>query len=852
MRTCIFLTIAVVMCCFADRASAAIDPDTIPTFRIRARVISVQQQPPGERQFSFTVRGESATMVGDAWSEWIAFDGEDAAVTSRTYPNDYARFWPLVVKTSLAGVIDPTQVAVELVFDENDATVRMSANLWAGSLGVLIWRDDDKMPGAATMAEYNRRFFWPHLRTVEIAPEDQPKRFPIIDRFIPGDADKDALREGIHELSKGGFSALMLNPTERMREHLLETGNRRTAWAVYNPPGYAFAFGGNGDPQVIEDWAHKQADPFLNVGYEPTDMAAYAMSDEPGWYFPAMYRALESDEPGMQRFHEYLAAQGLEPADLGAVNWDDVKPLGRSKAVDLPSKRLFYWTMRFFSWDSSRHFAVCTRALEEVFYPGMPIFTNWNFFSGRLYVPGPVANNGAKDSPDAAMGGHDWLEFGRMRGGTMLWTEDWFGDEQAWQWSFYCAKLRSAAALGDVEFGGYVIPRTAGSRDDGIVQKIITIAGSGGKAIKYFVFGPEYNFPSNCYSFKSHLLPKMAEAHAMIGRAEDLLMPGRPVPARVAILMPRSAQMWDAKDIEIPNQIYDATNTRPWTRTVDYMAEVFGLYTALQHVNIPTDFFDEDDLTSVEALSRYDVLYVTAPNVPTESLDALRRWLHDGGVLVTVAGAMQADRYDEPSDLFTQLTGITEAPRERLLVNNVMSLEKVADAATQAGTFDAFAVVSDVTAHRGETLYAFDEQRPAVVATRIGAGRAVHFAFMPGMSYFRTGTFAQGRLPEGFSRVLRNLIAMPVWQTGVRPPVMVDRPFVETPLLLSDAGAVVTLLNWTNDPIDAVRVTIDVPFEVGAVTSLKQGPVESRMTDRGLSVTLPLGAVDMLLLHPAD
>jgi hypothetical protein len=54
--------------------------------------------------------------------------------------------------------------------------------------------------------------------------------------------------------------------------------------------------------------------------------------------------------------------------------------------------------------------------LEKAFAPGKPVLTNWNFFSGRLYVPGPVANNEDKESPDAAMGGHDWLEFGRLHG----------------------------------------------------------------------------------------------------------------------------------------------------------------------------------------------------------------------------------------------------------------------------------------------------------------------------------------------------------------------------------------------------------------------------------------------------
>jgi hypothetical protein len=40
----------------------------------------------------------------------------------------------------------------------------------------------------------------------------------------------------------------------------------------------------------------------------------------------------------------------------------------------------------------------------------------------------------------------------------------------------------------------------------------------------------------------------------------------------------------------------------------------------------------------------------------------------------------------------------------------------------------------------------------------------------------------------------------------------VDRPLVEAPLLLSDKGAAVTLLNWTGRPLPEVQVTVHVLF----------------------------------------
>jgi hypothetical protein len=577
-------------------------------------------------------------------------------------------------------------------------------------------------------------------------------------------------------------------------------------------------------------------------------MAIYAMSDEPGWYYPAAFTPLTNNPAALARFRDYLKAQGLSPRDVGAKRWNDVLPLGRSRAVDLPSKRLFYWTMRFFPWDSAHHFADSTRALEAAFYTNLPVLVNWNFFSGRFYVPGPVANNAAKQDRDAAMGGHDWLEFGRLRGCTMLWTEDWFGDGQAYQWSYYCARLRCAAALSGVEFGGYVIPRTAGQRADGIVQKIMTVAGSGGKALKYFVFGPEYNFPGNCYSENIQVLPKMAEAHRMLGSAEELLWPGRRPRPQVAILMPRSAQVWDARDIAIPHELEDATNTDLNRATVDYLAEVFDLYLALQHANIPTDIVAEDLLTP-DGLKGYRVLYVTEPDIPQEGQKNLIRWVQAGGILVTVAGAGAYDRYHESCEILHKGLGIAETSRERLLVSHVRKLPAVGAGKGSQGSFTAVGVRSHVKPGDALVEAVFDEGDPAVLHRNVKAGRSVHFAWMPGLAYAVTADRTQDGLPVGWSEAIRRWIHYPVGLAGIIPPATVDHALVETPLLVSEKGAVVTLLNWTGAAIERLKVVVRPGFPVAQITSVKHGALTFQSTPDGYVFELPVGAADFVLLR---
>lgn len=825
-------------------------PDDVPAFRLRARVMSIAGAPPDGKTFTFrwSVPGDPVQSKASDWSPPLAFASSQIEATLKGYPAMYLKGYPVVVHLQVQGVVDPTTVEAELTFEEGGDAVKLVGELFGPSLGILIWRDDRKTPQAATMAEYNRRY-WKALEGVQIAPAERPKLLPIVDRFIGGDDDRRNWREGIEQLSRVGFNAIMLPPSRPQRDLLVQAGQRRTAWAVYNPPGYAFDHDGKSGPDAIASWAAQQSKPYLAAGYEAKDMAIFAMSDEPGWYYPKTYDALLANPTALDRFRNFLKDRGLTPADVGANDWTGVVPIQKTAAVDLPSRRLFYWTIRFFSWDSARHFAASTRALEAAFVPDIPVFTNWNFFSGRFYVPGPVANNPDKKSPDAAMGGHDWFEFGRMRGGTMLWTEDWFPDRKAYQWSFYAAKLNSAARLGNIRFGGYVIPRTAGDREDGIVQKILTVVGSGGKAIKYFVFGPEYTFPGNCYSERSRVLPKMAEAHRMIGAAEDLLWPGvRPV-SPVAILAPRSAAAWDAREIPPPLQIQDATNSSLNGSTVDYMAEVFDLYLALQHAGIPVEFVDEDGLTA-EGVRPYRVVYVTEPNVPTEGQRALAEWTRDGGTLVTVSGAAARDRYDEPCGVWSELTGLQEKARPRLFVGDVKMLKEVAQGTGDSGEFTAFGVRSTLEKTEDGVKARFGDGAPAVLERPAGKGRVVHFSWMPGMSYARAASWPKDRLPEGFPEPVRRWIAWPVERAGVQPPVRCDRPFVEAPLLLSDRGAALTLLNWTNGPLPAVKVEARVPFAVKRVESVKRGALEFQAGGNGVSFSLPLDAADIVLLRP--
>lgn len=860
-------------------AVAGIKLTDAPQFTLRARVLQLNGATPDpNKAFQYRLGGvkSQVTSTGRNWSPLLLCDIDGIRRALKLYPNIYLRRYPLVFKlqTHPAGNSIKIEVEIrwhtpepvpeasgpqtaELKTEENGidealddappalppANAVLRAELFGPTLGFLVWRNKKHQPQVATMTQYNHRF-WKFLDQAKSAGK-HPRHFPIVDRFIGGDNDRADWEEGIHNLVRAGFSVVMLPPSASMHQILKSTGLTRTAWAIYSPIGYAFDYNPKITPQAIDAWAEKLAAPYKKAGSNLRDIAMYAMGDEPGWYFPKQLKAINPLR--IDRFHDYLRDQGLKPQDVGAATWDQVLPIARDQAKDLPSKRLFYWSARFLSWDSARHYARCTRAMEKAFYPGILVFANWNFFSGRFYFPGAFGHNPDKNSPGCAMGSHDWMEFGRMRGTTLLWTEDWFGDSRAWQWSFYCSKLNSAARKGKIKFGGYVVPRTCGSRKDGILQRILTIVGSGGKALEYFVFGPEYNFPGNCYSFKSNLLPRMAEAHGMITDAEDLLWPGKRPPSPVAFLHPRSAELWDAWGVATRTGIVDATNTVLDSKTVDYMAEVFDLYQALQHANQPVDWVEEDDLEMPEkGLKNVRVLYVTEPNLPRKAIRGLLQWVKNGGTLVTVANAATRDRYNENCKLMEKIAGIHDDARPPLLVPSVHKLKKADRIKGKSGIVAVGPVIQSACS-KSEILASFENDTPALYRKKLGKGTIFHFPWMPGMSYAVTGTKTRNGLPVGFSTALRKMITRPVREAGIIAPVQCNLPQVETPLLLSPAGAAVTVLNWTGKK-QTVELTIRLPFRPASVTAVKAGKLTFKTQNNSIHVKIPLGAADILML----
>jgi hypothetical protein len=187
-----------------------------------------------------------------------------------------------------------------------------------------------------------------------------------------------------------------------------------------------------------------------------------------------------------------------------------------------------------------------------------------------------------------------------------------------------------------------------------------------------------------------------------------------------------------------PTGVEDETNVDMTSRTMDYTAEVYGLYSMLQFNNIAVDFVDEDALLPTATMSTTTnnknnnssssnnnnnsnstddsnnnktdddgtyssilhnpstrVVIVTEPSLPSECHAALNSFASRGGTVLLTRGAATRDRYGDPitgaSSGGSLAPGIDDGlPEGGNVVGSVWSLPLAANGTGPTGSFEAW------------------------------------------------------------------------------------------------------------------------------------------------------------------
>ena len=465
---------------------ALIPLDFVPDFSFRTRVTALDPTPaPGTANTSvLTVfvwgwgQQQSQTVGIGAWGPECSFTRNvTGAYWAAGYPNTFglraALHHPSDEETVLithlfvchGGTFPPatvrrdpnqtTTVEVEVTLDGTISTLRAtlkwgaegtSAPLHCDDLGIVVGQKTKTGEHfVETFQQYNTRKYWPSFDALP-PPQSSPTKFALMDGFRTGDCDLQATRDALRATKKLGLHGSQFGGSAVIGSDV--PGG--SAWLQKQEVGYALTAGsGNvalldyaaGAPAAhcanLTAWAHSVVDPLLALGFEGDEIRNTPIHDEPAMSIPRDFPPVGNPSfPDVSaRWVKYLVDRGLTPAELGAPSWSDVKPdaaAGYNTGSSLVARRLYYHSVRFVAWDSSRYLAQATRNLESLLAPEATIYVNWNNMASHWYFPTPGSTGYVS---------HDWFEHARERGGTQLWTEDWFGDGQSWQWSYYAALM---------------------------------------------------------------------------------------------------------------------------------------------------------------------------------------------------------------------------------------------------------------------------------------------------------------------------------------------------------------------------------------------------------------------------
>jgi hypothetical protein len=334
----------------------------------------------------------------------------------------------------------------------------------------------------------------------------------------------------------------------------------------------------------------------------------------------------------------------------------------------------------------------------------------------------------------------------------------------------------------------------------------------------------------------------------------------------VAILIPAASSLWDSL-ASVPTF---------------YLNDERGLHYALVHAGYTVDFVDDTDLDHPEnpgefASRGYTTLYITGPNVSAAAQTKVSEWVKGGGTLVVTLGAAVADEYNTSTSILDEVLGLKprSESRERWIdaggfvtgtlefVPNPFNNSNDPMNPFGSGRMDLLGTVqalSPLDGGNGATIVA-NLITPAnsgagITVHQFGAGRAVAYGFFPGVQYgYSPDRTDPERLPLRWSKPLRDVAVAPVWMPTPRhdEAVRLNHEVVEACRLQSKAGIAVVLLNWTDEPIDDLEVTVTDAGDVHVadfpnVSSAQGVPVSTRVVPgKPITVTMPLKDVDVLL-----
>jgi hypothetical protein len=608
----------------------------------------------------------------------------------------------------------------------------------------------------------------------------------------------------------------------------------------------ALALGDNTLSPLRGPWAERLGVPKRRTGlvahWYPSDLKGFQKTVE------------EADQKGRLQ-HVAIVSYGDEihipPAkgdDARLAAWlkeRGVAVEGEPKFTEDPQSPLFYYSKLWAIEEGIRHYAEATKWLEGRI--GQGVLTGANY--------SPHANYLVTDL--------QWVRPFKMRGMTMPWSEDYVAQIPEFSIQvvgYQTSGFRAGAKYHKLPIMMYVMPHYPNQVPRDFRLSFYTCIAHGATKTNYFCASPLATGGTENYIVTDGL-PMWRAVHDVTheaGTFEDYVLDGTVRPAKVGLLLSSVDEILTG-DTNFKGGIHNA--------------ERKGIYFALRHAQVPVDFLTEDDV--IDGLAKdYKLIYVTQQFLHSKAVKALAEWAKAGGTVVALCGGGFTNEFGKPNPDAEALYGAKGAtiakdpklpmilPKQHLPPSSPLDVVTLTVPEKQLVQVEVIAWKQEVAATDGKPRAYFSDGKPAIIEKQHGKGKAVLFAFLPGLAYMKGGlplrppdrgatedAFAHF-LPTPRNRDLRHALVDAFLPEGFVRPVECSEPLVETTCIdtASPPRLAIPLMNYTGKPIPRLSVEIAGLASAKSIRSVERGPLKPRFWGGNTVLTLPLDTADMLLV----